>query len=106
MASVPSFWQWTCVTPPHVPGFAFPAVELPDVHVAPFLQPAQVSLKSSTPTLRNRHSSAFCISCKLAEGAFSPTIETAKNDVEQLYPRTDAGVRHQGVAFSWTSCRF
>lgn len=55
--------------------FALPLVEIPDVPVSPFLQPAEAPLGGSTTFWFLSHSSEMCVIRKVAESTLCPIIQ-------------------------------
>lgn len=69
------------VVPSHVQDFSFPFVDICEVSASPLSQPVQVPLNGNTTFWCISHSSQFCVSCKLAEGALCPIVHVINEDV-------------------------
>ena len=75
------------IIPPLIQEFTFHLVELLEVPVNPFVQPAEVPLDGSTTLWCISHFSQFCIISELAEGMLCPIIQIVNEDVKQCWCR-------------------
>jgi len=75
------------IIPPRGQEFVFPSVELHESPLCPFLQHLEAPLNDSTTIWSIKHSSQFCIICKLAEGVLCPIFQLINEDDKQYRPQ-------------------